>query len=71
MGLGASVWTKDLTAADRIARQLEAGSVWVNNHFQLHANVPNGGHKQSGIGVEGSKEGLKEFCNVQAIFWQK
>jgi acyl-CoA reductase-like NAD-dependent aldehyde dehydrogenase len=45
MGLGASVWTKDLEKGERIAEQLEAGSVWVNTHFELSPMVPFGGHK--------------------------
>ena len=51
MGLGASVWSKDLQRAKRMARQLEAGSTWVNSHFSLAPDVPFGGHKWSGIGV--------------------
>jgi acyl-CoA reductase-like NAD-dependent aldehyde dehydrogenase len=45
-GLGASVWSKDLERAERMARRLEAGSVWVNSHFDVDAKVPFGGHKE-------------------------
>jgi acyl-CoA reductase-like NAD-dependent aldehyde dehydrogenase len=45
MGLGASVWTKDIERGERIADQLEAGSVWINTHFELSPTVPFGGHK--------------------------
>jgi len=71
MGLGASFWTNDSVTADRIARQLEAVSAWINDHLQLNPNVPSGGHKESGIGLEAATEGLKSFCNVQALFCMK
>jgi acyl-CoA reductase-like NAD-dependent aldehyde dehydrogenase len=71
MGLGASVWSNDLEQAARMARQLEAGSVWVNTHLELDPNAPFGGHKQSGIGYEWSLGGLKAFCNVQSLFLKK
>ncbi|KAI1288580.1 aldehyde dehydrogenase-like protein [Xylaria venustula] len=69
-GLGASVWSKDITNAERIARQLQAGCVWINTHAELDAKFPFGGYKQSGIGAEGGLEGLKGYCNVQVI-WSK
>lgn len=71
MGLGASVWSNDLEEANRIARQLEAGSVWVNTHLELDANAPFGGHKNSGIGHEWSKSGLLSFCNAQTLYLKK
>lgn len=71
MGLGASVWTKDLERGERIARQLEAGSVWVNSHFELAPNVPFGGYKWSGIGVDWGVEGLKGWCNPQTVWVRK
>ncbi|RBR15625.1 uncharacterized protein FIESC28_07266 [Fusarium coffeatum] len=49
-GLGASVWSKDFDRAERMARCLSAGSVWINSHFDVAPNVPFGGHKWSGIG---------------------
>jgi len=71
MGLGASVWSNDLDQADRIARQLEAGSVWINTHLEVSPNAPFGGHKESGIGYEWSMGGLQAFCNVQSLFLKK
>lgn len=68
MGLGASVWSKDLERASRMARQLEAGSVWVNSHLYVEPGVPFGGHKWSGIGTEWGLEGLKGWCNVQSLW---
>lgn len=71
MGLGASVWTKDLDEAKRIATQLEAGSVWVNAHLELHPSYPFGGHKESGLGHEFGLSGMKQWCNVQTIYLKK
>ncbi|EXJ80429.1 aldehyde dehydrogenase (NAD+) [Capronia coronata CBS 617.96] len=71
MGLGASVWSDDLDEATRIARQLDAGSVWVNTHLELDPKAPFGGHKESGIGFEWGIGGLKAFCNVQSLYLKK
>ncbi|KAF5577363.1 aldehyde dehydrogenase (NAD+) [Fusarium pseudoanthophilum] len=69
-GLGASVWSKDVSRARRMAKQLEAGSIWVNTHFEVAPNVPFGGHKQSGVGMDWGEVGLKGWCNPQA-YWVK
>jgi acyl-CoA reductase-like NAD-dependent aldehyde dehydrogenase len=66
-GLGASVWGTDPELLDAVARRLDAGTVWINQHLNVHPNVPFSGHKNSGIGIEFSEDGLKEFCNVQVI----
>lgn len=71
MGLGASVWSSDLSEAERIAKRLEAGSVWVNTHMDLSPLVPFGGQKESGIGWEWGASGLKQFCNSQSLFFKK
>lgn len=71
-GLGASVWSKDLARAQRMARRLEAGSVWVNSHFDVDPRVPFGGHKESGIGMEWGMEGLKSYTNSRSLWvWKK
>jgi acyl-CoA reductase-like NAD-dependent aldehyde dehydrogenase len=66
-GLGASVWGKRSDELQRIAGQLEAGTVWINQHLVRNPFVPATAYKNSGIGVELGEEGLKEFCNVQVI----
>ncbi|KAF4463659.1 aldehyde dehydrogenase [Fusarium albosuccineum] len=71
-GLGASVWSKDLKRAERMARQLSAGSVWVNSHFDVAPNVPYGGHKESGIGSEWGIHGFKNYTNSRSLWvWKK
>ena len=71
MGLGASVWSNDLDQASRIAKQLEAGSVWVNTHIEVDPRAPFGGHKESGVGFEWGLGGLKAYCNAQSLFLKK
>ncbi|MGQ4615702.1 aldehyde dehydrogenase family protein [Nocardia sp. R7R-8] len=66
-GLGASVWGNDLAAVERIGRQLEAGTVWLNEIHQYSPHQVFGGHKQSGIGAENSLHGLAEYTNHQTI----
>lgn len=71
-GLGASVWSKDVKRAEGMARRLEAGSVWVNSHFDVDPKVPFGGHKESGVGMEWGIEGLKHYTNSRSLWvWKK
>lgn len=66
-GLGGSVWSKDIELAKSIAARIESGSVWINGHGQLSPNVPFGGIKSSGIGVEFGQEGLHEYTTTQSM----
>ncbi|KAM5347645.1 hypothetical protein ACJ41O_007469 [Fusarium nematophilum] len=68
MGLGASVWTRDLEQGERLAAKLKAGTVWINTHLELQPNVPFGGAKQSGIGAEHGLEGIKSYCNTKSVY---
>jgi acyl-CoA reductase-like NAD-dependent aldehyde dehydrogenase len=70
-GLGASVWGRDLTAIQRIAARLEAGTVWLNEVHQYSPRQAFGGHKESGIGCENSLHGLMEYTNWQTITLDK
>lgn len=68
-GLSASVWSKDLKRAERVARLLEVGNVSINNHMLTEANpaLPFGGVKQSGFGRLKSEYGLLSFCNIKSV----
>ncbi len=70
-GLGGSVWSSDLEQASQLANRLECGTVWINNHAAIQPNVPFGGVKQSGFGVEFSTEGLEEYTSIQSVFIPK
>ncbi len=67
-GLGASVWSGDVDQAQTIGRMLQAGTVWINESQHLSPLASFGGHKQSGIGIEGGQEGLLEFTIPQTMF---
>jgi len=66
-GLGAAVFTKDLTRAHRVAREIQAGMVWINSSNDSDFRVPFGGVKQSGIGRELGEAGLAAYCNIKSI----
>ncbi|KAF3908765.1 Omega-crystallin [Orbilia brochopaga] len=68
MGLGASVWSADIEHAQKIGRQLEAGSILINDHVAVNPLIPFGGWKGSGIGVENGREGLMSWCNLQCMY---
>jgi succinate-semialdehyde dehydrogenase/glutarate-semialdehyde dehydrogenase len=70
-GLGASVWTLDRAKGERIARRVEAGTVWINDHMYSHGAVQCswGGVKQSGLGRSHSKFGFYECVNVKHVAW--
>jgi succinate-semialdehyde dehydrogenase len=69
-GLGGSLWTQDIERAQRIARRLETGGVFINGFPATNARIPVGGVKKSGYGRELSHFGLREFTNAQAV-WAK
>jgi phenylacetaldehyde dehydrogenase len=66
-GLAASIWTKDLTIAHRLASRIRAGIVWINNHNQSDANLPWGGFKQSGWGREMGKPAIELYTEVKSV----
>jgi acyl-CoA reductase-like NAD-dependent aldehyde dehydrogenase len=66
-GLAASVWGRDVEAAERVARRIEAGTVWINQAHVFSPGFAFGGHKQSGLGIENSLHGLAEYTNTQTL----
>jgi succinate-semialdehyde dehydrogenase/glutarate-semialdehyde dehydrogenase len=67
-GLGAAVFTEDVERGKRIARELEAGSTFVNSLVASDPRLPFGGIKQSGYGRELGSYGIKEFVNAKTIY---
>lgn len=67
-GLGASIWTKDIVKGENLARQVEAGAVFVNGMVKSDPRLPFGGIKESGFGRELGSYGIKEFVNIQTIW---
>ncbi|KAL6716835.1 hypothetical protein ACLMJK_004747 [Lecanora helva] len=66
-GLGATIWTQDIEAAEGIAQRLEVGSVYINSALRPDWRVWFGGWKESGIGGERGQKGLEEYCRVRAV----
>jgi acyl-CoA reductase-like NAD-dependent aldehyde dehydrogenase len=67
LGLGGSVWSADRERAYAVARQIDSGMVWVNDHLDFAPHIPFGGAKQSGIGMELSIDGMHEFSQSCVI----
>lgn len=69
-GLAAAVWTRDISKGHRIAKQLKAGSVWVNCYNIFDASLPFGGYKQSGWGREMGHEAINLYTQTKAVTLQ-
>jgi succinate-semialdehyde dehydrogenase/glutarate-semialdehyde dehydrogenase len=69
-GLGSSIWTADLDKAAVMARDIEAGAVFVNSLVRSDARWPFGGIKKSGYGRELAEVGVKEFLNAKTILME-
>jgi len=66
-GLAAAVWTKSLTRAHRVIREIRAGITWVNTYHPTFNEMPWGGYKQSGIGRELGLHGIEEYLETKQI----
>ena len=71
-GLGASIWTTDRAKGERMAREVESGMVWINDHSYSHGACQTswGGVKESGLGRSHSKFGFYECVNIKHIAWE-
>ena len=66
-GLASSIFTSDIGKAMRVAKALDFGHVWINEHFTLTSETPHGGVKQSGYGKDGSKYALEDYTFVKHV----
>lgn len=67
-GLGSSIWTRDIAAAEVMAARVEAGAVFINGMVASDPRLPFGGVKRSGYGRELSTFGIHEFVNIQTVW---
>lgn len=67
-GLAGAVWSKNPERAMKVAKQLETGTVWINEYHLLNPGMPFGGYKQSGIGREMGEEGMKSYLEVKHLW---
>ncbi|MDP2497860.1 MAG: aldehyde dehydrogenase family protein [Candidatus Palauibacterales bacterium] len=67
-GLAAGVWTRDVGKAHRFARDVQAGTVWVNTYNRYDSASPFGGYKQSGFGRELGKQALDEYTQTKSVW---
>ena len=66
-GLAASIWTKNISVAHKLAAKIRSGTVWINCHNIFDASLPFGGYKESGWGREMGHEVLKNYTELKAI----
>jgi phenylacetaldehyde dehydrogenase len=66
-GLAASVWSQNLSAVHRVVPRLKAGTVWVNTHNTLDANLPFGGYKQSGFGRDLGRSAVESYTETKSV----
>src|ERR1700683_2707091 len=69
-GLGAGIWTRDISKAHALAKKIRAGTVWINCYNVFDAALPFGGYKQSGWGREMGHEALHAYTEVKAVTTQ-
>jgi betaine-aldehyde dehydrogenase len=68
-GLAAGIWTADYQRAWRVARALEAGTVWINTYKQLSIAASFGGYKLSGLGREKGLQGMRAYQQEKSLYW--
>ena len=67
--LAAGIWTRDYKRAWRIARAVQAGTVWINTYKQFSIATPFGGWRDSGLGREKGREGIRQYMEQKSLYW--
>jgi betaine-aldehyde dehydrogenase len=67
-GLACGIWTRDFPRAWRVARAVEAGTVWVNTYKQFSISTPFSGHKDSGLGTEKGRDGIRSYMRQKSVY---
>jgi acyl-CoA reductase-like NAD-dependent aldehyde dehydrogenase len=67
-GLAAGVWTNDLRRAHRMARRIQAGTVWINTYRAIAFNTPFGGYKSSGLGRQNGAEAINQYLQTKSVW---
>ncbi|MGW8377984.1 aldehyde dehydrogenase [Streptomyces sp. ODS28] len=68
-GLACGLWTRDHRRAWRVARRIDAGTVWINTYKQFSIATPFGGMKDSGLGREKGREGIRAYQRQKSLYW--
>ncbi|MEU6985352.1 aldehyde dehydrogenase family protein [Streptomyces sp. NPDC046324] len=68
-GLACGIWTRDARAAWRLARRIDAGTVWINTYKQFSASTPFSGWKESGLGTEKGRDAIRAHQRQKSLYW--
>ncbi|MGW5118680.1 aldehyde dehydrogenase family protein [Streptomyces noursei] len=68
-GLACGIWTRDHRAAWRLARRIDAGTVWINTYKQFSISTPFSGMKDSGLGTEKGRDAIRAYQRQKSLYW--
>lgn len=68
-GLACGIWTADYRRAWRVSRRIDAGTVWINTYKQFSISTPFSGMKDSGLGTEKGREGIRSYARQKSLYW--
>lgn len=68
-GLACGIWTADYRRAWRVSRRIDAGTVWINTYKQFSISTPFSGMKDSGLGTEKGREGIRAYARQKSLYW--